>query len=369
MKASRGFALLLGLGSAACGLILGIPEAIRDDTIGQDGGKADSGTDSPMSDVSSDQQKQDTSMDDTGTLDTGTDAAKLPVPLMSGNRPWGLAIDDTYLYWSEPTNFIIGRCGKDGSNPVQLATGSMNAFGVHQLVSDNTDVYWAQFTDILKCARGGCSNAPTKVQTNLPNSAFRVAVDSTNVYWEQDVQKTIYKSAKTGGAITPLHNSALTDTVWAIAVDNGFVVAALNDGSVIKVSTGGGTPIVLANPTTSSALNFTIHSGRAYYTLFADPGTIAYTPLNGPVGSTPVALMQRFAYGVTNDGIDLYWTETVTFGPNGNVKKCSLANCGQPIVVASMQNVPKWVLTDTTAIYWTNYGNGNNQGELMKLLK
>src|SRR5437764_4592730 len=125
--------LCLAAGSSACGLILGIPDRIRDDAIGQDGGAKDTGTDGPKQEGGD----QDTGGQDTGMVDTGADGGKpQPVPLTTGNRPWGLAIDDMYVYWSEPSNYVIGRVGKDGSNNVSLATGVNNAFGVHQLATD-----------------------------------------------------------------------------------------------------------------------------------------------------------------------------------------------------------------------------------------
>src|SRR5581483_10884896 len=121
-------------------LTLDIPDAIRDDTIGQEGGKPDTGTDGPAQDTGTDSGM------DTSAGDTGIKGGKpQPVSLTNGNRPWGLAIDDMYVFWSEPTNYVIGRCNKDGSNPVQLATGINNAFGVHVIAADGTDLYWAQF--------------------------------------------------------------------------------------------------------------------------------------------------------------------------------------------------------------------------------
>ena len=366
MKAWRGLGLLfLGLGSAACGLLLGIPDAIRDDSVGQEAGKGDV--------LNPDGPAQDTGGKDTGDQDTGmmmdgaADGGKVPVPLTSNNRPWGLAIDDMFLFWSEPTNWVIGRCNKDGSNAVQLATGSPYAIQVRVIAADGAHVYWAQFDKIYKCARGGCGNAPTAIVTGLANSAYTVGLDSTYVYFVEAVPKTLYRVPKSGGSEQLL--ATLTADANSILVDNGFVIATLQDGSVVKVPVGGGSPVVLTAVTGKDARGLTITNARAYYTVLADPATIGYTPLASPQGTTPVALMQRLPFGITNDITDLYWTETVTLGPSGNVKKCSLANCGQPIVVASMQNVPKWVVSDTAAIYWTNFGNGNNEGELMKLLK
>lgn len=365
MNASRVLAFLgLAVSTSACGLILGIPDAIRDDSVGQEGGKPDTGMPEGSTDTGT---GQDGTMQDTGTMETGTDGGVMPTKLTMGNRPWGLAIDNTYVYWSEPFNYVIGRVGKDGSNPISLATGAGSAFGVHQLATDGTDVYWSNLGDIMKCAVTGCSNAPTKVQPNLANTAYTVGLDANSLYWDQ--QKTIYKSAKSGGAATPVNNAPFSDTVENFVLDNGFVIATLNDGSVVKVPSGGGAPVVLADPASASSLGLTIYNGRAYFTLFADPGMIEYTTIAGPKGATPVALMQRFPYGVTNDSMDLYWTEMITLGPNGNIKKCSLANCIQPQIIASMQNVPKWIVTDSTAIYWTNVGNGNNEGEIMKLPK
>src|SRR6185295_18458721 len=103
----------IALGASACGLILGIPEATRDDSVGQEAGKMDTG---PMGDGSTDTGTgQDGTMQDTGTMETGTDGGVMPVKLTTGNRPWGLAIDDMYVFWSETTHYAIDRCNKDGS--------------------------------------------------------------------------------------------------------------------------------------------------------------------------------------------------------------------------------------------------------------
>ncbi len=302
-----------------------------------------------------------------GDSSTGTDGGPgVPVPLTIGNRPWGLAIDDTYVFWSEPFNYVIGRVGKDGSDPIPLATGSTYAFGTMHVVADGTDVFWTRLDFIYRCARNGCNGMPTAVASNLPNSARAIAVDATNVYYGDDTAMQIRKVAKTGGPTSLV--SSLAAAVNDMVVLDGTIYATLDNGTLATVPATGGTAGIRGSPSAVEYWGLALRNGFLYLTTFADPGTLQFATLDG--GVLPFALAQRYPFGVTADDTDVYWTSTGTLGqPNGTVSRCSIAQCVTPTPIAEDQDTPKWIRSDPAAIYWTNQGNAPNSGGLMKLVK
>jgi hypothetical protein len=45
------------------------------------------------------------------------------------NRPWGVAVDSTYVYWVNPDGGTVNQANLDGSNPHALVT-RQNSYGV-----------------------------------------------------------------------------------------------------------------------------------------------------------------------------------------------------------------------------------------------
>jgi hypothetical protein len=255
------------------------------------------------------------------------------------------------------------RADKDGSNAVALAQGS-TAFGVNDIQTDGTDVFWCNFTEVYKCAIGGCSNAPTKIAT-LPNSCYYSALDATNMYVGVTASTTLWRIPKAGSSGTQI--ATLPAAAVGLMIDNGYVLAGLDNGALVKVAVGGGTPGTLVTAGGGGIYGVTLYNARAYYSVFGNPGQIAFAPL-ADGGATPIALNQVQPFGIGNDGTNIYWVNQGTLQQDGQLQRCSLASC-TPATLADKRDVPKDIALDGTSVYWAEFGNGPNSGGIYKIAK
>ena len=91
--------------------------------------------------------------------------------------PHELVIDETHVYWADSTGDILG-VPKSGGNPITLVAGQP---GIEYLAIDDANIYWSDpNNEIMKVPIGG--GTPTPVVTGQQN-ILSVAVDAANVYW------------------------------------------------------------------------------------------------------------------------------------------------------------------------------------------
>ena len=62
--------------------------------------------------------------------------------IITGNGPFGLAVDSNHIYWTNTTTETIGRADLDGQNVNQTFI-SPGLIGLYGLAVDSSYIYWA----------------------------------------------------------------------------------------------------------------------------------------------------------------------------------------------------------------------------------
>jgi hypothetical protein len=214
--------------------------------------------------------------------------------------PAVMAVDASYVYWTDYGAQTIMRCAKTGcTTPTTLASGQVMP---NSIAVDSSYVYWANegngFVNgsVMRCAVGGCGGNPTVLAANQ-SSAWGMISDANNLYYYVQAPnysgqyiENIMQLSKSGGAPIQL---AVGNDVFSLAVDSTSVYWAnavtyptsttQGLGSIAKCAIGGcgGTPTILASGQTEP-MALAVTDGNAYW-IGPDNGT------NVPVMRCPTA--------------------------------------------------------------------------------
>jgi hypothetical protein len=128
---------------------------------------------------------------------------------ISTDSATGVAADQANVYWIESNNYAIFKAPLGGG----LAT-EFYSFGGFKIAVDSSSVYWADNKTIQKCPSAGCS-APTTIAVNFGTVGGRtILIDQTNLYFS--ASSGLMRVPTSGGPITLL---APGETADYIAVD------------------------------------------------------------------------------------------------------------------------------------------------------
>lgn len=195
----------------------------------------------------------------------GGDAPELLVAATLDMNPWGIAVDDTNVYFTDAfgINGKVSRVPKAGGPLTVLANG-LELPG--WLAVDATDVYVITYDHLTKVPIAG------GVFTNVGpggGSYARVVVDADNVYWTDGTPfGAVRRMAKAGGGITH--------------VDDG------------------------------DTYGLVLHGGTLYWSSFHGDAIMSAPAAGGPV-SVFAAGQEAPRMGLITDGTDLYWMNEGTF--------------------------------------------------------
>jgi len=189
-----------------------------------------------------------------------------------------LAADSANVYWAAKGGNEVVENPMGGGPPTLLYSGDSEPYGI---AVDSTDVYFTTTEGaVLRCAIGGCSNAPTTLVTG-PIGATLLALDAANVYWivdndESDAQ--ILKCAKTGCSdptILATHRydplAIATDGDAVYWIELGMVLPpdySSVPGSIFRCATAGcsGNPTLMIDQQEGAGL--ALDSTHVYWTTF-----------------------------------------------------------------------------------------------------
>jgi hypothetical protein len=303
-----------------------------------------------------------------------------PVALIDaggGVSPFWLAQDDQYLYWTDRLNGTVNRTGKSSVGTTRLWQACIGRCFPEPIAVDDAGVYWGDFNGVWRCPKGGCPISPTFVAAT-PSNVHGLAVDDNNVYWSDDTAQLVLSAPKNGldaGATTLWYSDAAVP--YEVKTDGRNVYFGGSDSLLHVVSVDGGSAadggsIAIGIPGTEASLGVALQGGFVYWTVtnFTNAG-------QGPVWSasttslTPfqIVLNQVLPGPIASDGTSVFWLD-FTFTSNGDLRTCTIVGCTSPSVRATGIMLPRAVVVDDTAVYWTDEGNGaGTLGSLWKLAK
>jgi hypothetical protein len=287
---------------------------------------------------------------------TITQAGTPPPPgtLATGlSSPRSIAVDDNYVFWSEPS--VLKRVSKTGAGETAVATSSLYGFG--QMVLDGNYLYYLDSgTKVQQLLKSG--GTPTTLATG---SSFYDAITVQNnvVFWGVP-SGLIYSVPTAGGSVTTVATGS--QDIASIRVTNNTVVwSQTTYPAVVFAQPIGGSRITL-----SSGVNvepgLAIQDGFAYFT---GSESIYRVPIGGGIRQT-LASNLNDAYDLALDATNIYWVEAGNpLGTNGSVRQMPLSG-GPIITLATNLAQPVAITVDSTNVYWLENNNGSTTRSALK---
>ncbi len=265
-----------------------------------------------------------------GTCQAGA-CQPVALALVSGGRG-AVAVDDVNVYFPTPAPTSgVAACAKTGCNnmPTTIITdpGTVSSPGL-SIATDGTNVYWANSTDVMQCAVGGCNGQALHLATNQ-SFPHAVVVDSTNVYW--------------------------------------LTLGSVSGGNVVKCAIGGaGGPTTVATDALVPE-GVAVDATTIYWTDddTAGVGQVQTCPLSGCMGAPSVlASNQTFPATITLDANNVYW---LNVAGSPAVVRCAKGGCGNaPTPLATSLTQPGGLVVDPNSLFVSvASGAGNQMGQIL----
>jgi outer membrane protein assembly factor BamB len=235
-----------------------------------------------------------------------------------GTYPWSIAVDAANVYWTAP-NFYVG--GADaGVMQRPLDGGARIALGTQldeptNIAVSATTVFWTPSggTDVVQTVPIGGGTVARFVAGQAAGGA--ITIDANNLYWS--TSSATYQAPLVGGQ--PLQIGPASP---ALAVDGAYVYLATSNGSaasVLRVPIGGGPSVTLASSRPPSIVAVAVDAARVYW--LEGEGTIGMGAVAAvdKSGGTPVVLASGLQdpSALAVDDADIYFANTVA----GQVEK------------------------------------------------
>jgi hypothetical protein len=305
-----------------------------------------------------------------------------PVLVGSCFQPWGVAVDDTRVYWTcgSDSDGEVRSTRKDGSDLIIHAAHLQHPTSV--AVDATTLMFIENYAGKIWMADklGGAPSIFYDAHT--PGGPFTLTFDATSVYWID-----VYGSASVfsapragipdGGAPVPLATGqpylfAITEDATNVyfTVQGTWVFGPPDAGS----DAGNDTSAVMQAPKDHSSPAVALARGVALPKFIAaDPNAVYWanadddTVMRSDHGATTPVVIARVKqpWGVALDGDYVYVTAVATDQGDGSLVRVRKDGTGSPLVVATGLSFPIQPVVDATAIYWTNHA-GNS---VMKVAK
>lgn len=164
-----------------------------------------------------------------------------PIPVANAEGNWGVAVDSVNIYWSD----------SDGVHSIPIAGGQPSTHSSARaqfMAADGTNLYWGEMgTTLGSLWKMPIATGTSAVLASAGQMPGALAADGTNVYWADMNDGTIRRVSSEGGSVLVLAKAQGTP-VTSIAVGGGTVSwPSIGSLAVVEVPTGGGTAITTAD--------------------------------------------------------------------------------------------------------------------------
>lgn len=305
-------------------------------------------------------------------------------------NPWGVAVDEAFVYWTNEGDGTVARAPKTGGAPLVLARGQAepqrilvdainivwHAANTAKRTDDGTGQEVAEIVRIDKQTITGDGGVLTRIDTSREVSKLRamavadVADNSLWTTWNDQVRK--YRRDSNGNQREVVRDLQVQQPA-AIAADDASVYWFLQQPSELwrigknfdqsGVDAGLGAIAKLpGNPEVKDMIS----DGTALY-MVTTGGTVFKVPTPAAGGGgipIPLATNQPFPRGIADDATHVYFTRTSGDDAPGQGEVVRVAKAGTDTrVLVRGLDKPRGIAVDVSAdgartAYWANAGDG-----------
>ncbi len=309
-------------------------------------------------------------------------------------KPWGVAVDEAFVYWTNEGDGTVVRAAKTGGAPLVLARGQAEP---QRIFVDATNIVWhaantlnrsddgtgQEVGEILRIDKQtitGDGGILTKIDTSRETSKLRgmafadVADNALWSTWNDQVRR--YRRDSNGNQKDVVRDLQVQQPA-AIAADNASVYWFLQQPSELwrigknfdQAGVDAGLGAIATLPGNPEVKDM-VADGTALY-MVTTGGTVFRVPTpaagaGGGGGGAPLALAtnQPFPRGIADDATHVYFTRTSGDDAVGQGAVVMVAKAGNDTrVLVRGLNKPRGIAVDVAAdgsrtAYWANAGDG-----------
>lgn len=250
-----------------------------------------------------------------------------------------------YVTSSSQSGAIYSTSLSGGSASVTNLTQGYPQSYPYGVAVDSTYVYWTNGDgSVMRMPLGGAVK-PTQVASGQANP-WMMAIDATNLYWTNNgTPGTVMKMNLSSLVVSTLVGGLMDPT--GIAVDSTYAyVADTGDDYVIKVQLSNGTIASQLTNFQNNPFALAIDSKNVYFTNQANSGD-AHQVAQNASNSAGISLgSSNIPSGIATDGTNVYYAGDALYKcPVGVSNGCK---------VLAMESAVSFVAVDATSVYWTN---------------
>jgi hypothetical protein len=287
----------------------------------------------------------------------------------AGVTPYGLAQDDSFLYWTDNNNDTITRTDKTTGKSVILYQSADYPLSV---AVEDGGIYWGDVTGVWRCPSVGCALGTTQLAVSV---AYDMALDDVALYWTDGFG--IYSVLKDG--LSPdastlfMGGQSGEGTPTNLVTDGRRIFFTNTDGLLRAIAVDGSAPLSMGSIDPLGSVGLALAGGPDGDVYWSE-----LDPAQGFIASAPIASLEPIAAAsglvypgpLATDGTSVYWLAPLATdaGTRNAVLGCTLGSC-VPTVVASGFLAGVAIVVDAQAVYFTDNGSAGLNGAVWKLAR